>query len=346
MILNGNQRGGGLKLAAHLSNVIENDHVELHELRGFSSETLRGALQEADAIAKGTQCKQNLFSLSLNPPETENVPIAEFEAAIADAEVNLGLGGQPRAIVFHEKKGRRHAHVVWSRIDVRKMKAINLPYYQSRLTELSKDLFLSHNWRLHDGLRDRENRNPTNFDLAEWQQAKRVGKDARAIKRVFQEAWLVSDSAAAFAHALEEKGYYLARGDRRGYVAVDVHGEVYAVPKWSAVKAKEVRAKLGSSKQHLSVDETKAKIAQVMQPALSKWEADLESEQTRLDTKHAGEKARLKEQQQAERQKIRKGHRLRQIEEAKERHARFRTGLSGLWDRLRGAHKRLREENE
>ncbi|MEO1711685.1 MAG: relaxase, partial [Pseudomonadota bacterium] len=71
--------------------------------------------------------------------------------------------------------------------------------------------------------------------LDEWQQARRQGKDAREIKRTFQEAWSVSDTKEAFAHALEEKGYVLARGDRRGFVAVDVHGEVYAVPKWAGL---------------------------------------------------------------------------------------------------------------
>ncbi|WP_298921280.1 relaxase/mobilization nuclease domain-containing protein [uncultured Roseobacter sp.] len=283
MILNGNQRGGGLKLAAHLSNMIENDHVELHELRGFSSETLRGAMQETDAIAKGTQCKQFLFSLSLSPPETEQVPVAAFEAAVADIEKRLGLSGQPRAIVFHEKNGRRHAHAVWSRIDVQEMKAINLPFYHNRLTELSKDLFLHHGWRLPEGLQDRENRNPTNFDLSEWQQAKRAGKDARAIKRVFQEAWQVSDNAAAFAHALEEKGYFLARGDRRGHVALDAQGEIYAVPKWAGVKTKDAREKLGNSKTYRSVDETKMWIAEQMQPALSKWEAELAKDRDRFD---------------------------------------------------------------
>ena len=63
MILNGNQRGGSLKLTAHLLNDKENDHVEVHELRGFSADDLRGAFQETDAIAKGTRCtypKSNL----------------------------------------------------------------------------------------------------------------------------------------------------------------------------------------------------------------------------------------------------------------------------------------------
>lgn len=52
MILKGNQRGGGLKLAAHLSNEIDYDHVELYELRGFCPQTLRGVLQDVPAAAK------------------------------------------------------------------------------------------------------------------------------------------------------------------------------------------------------------------------------------------------------------------------------------------------------
>ena len=346
MILNGNQRGGGLKLAAHLNNEIENDHVELYELRGFCSQSLRGALQEADAIAKGTQCKQYLFSLSFSPPETENVPIADFEAAILEAEQKLGLTGQPRAIVFHEKSGRRHAHAVWSRIDVQQMKAINLPFYQGRLTELSKDLFLQQGWRLPDGLRDRENRNPTNFNLAEWQQAKRAGKDARAIKRVFQEAWQVSDSASAFANALEEKGYYLARGDRRGYVAVDVEGEVYAVPKWAGVKTKQVREKIGPSANLRSVEEARSVIAQSMQAPIAAWQAELEKRQNALLKKQTADKAQLKDKQRAERQKLNQKQSERCLCEAKKRQARFRRGLSGLWDRLRGEHRRIHRENE
>jgi hypothetical protein len=47
----------------------------------------------------------------------------DFELAADEVERVLGLEGQPRAIVFHEKEGRRHAHVVWSRIDARAMRA-------------------------------------------------------------------------------------------------------------------------------------------------------------------------------------------------------------------------------
>ena len=47
MILKGSQRGGAGQLARHLLKAEENEHVEVHELRGFLSEDLHGALHEA-----------------------------------------------------------------------------------------------------------------------------------------------------------------------------------------------------------------------------------------------------------------------------------------------------------
>lgn len=102
MILKGSQRGGGMQLARHLMNTMDNDHVSRHELRGFVSDDLAGAFKESQAISLGTKCSQFLFSLSLNPPELENVSVSVFEKAIEAIEKKLGLTDQPRAIVFHE----------------------------------------------------------------------------------------------------------------------------------------------------------------------------------------------------------------------------------------------------
>ena len=76
MILKGSQRGGAKQLGLHLLKTEENEHVELHDIRGFMSEDVVGALREAEAVSKGTKCKQFLFSVSLNPPETENVRLS------------------------------------------------------------------------------------------------------------------------------------------------------------------------------------------------------------------------------------------------------------------------------
>jgi hypothetical protein len=202
MILKGSQRSGGRQLAAHLLRADENEHVEVHELRGFMADNLPEAFQEAYAISKGTQAKQYLFSLSLNPPPGEKVPIEVFEAAVEDIERRLGLSGQPRAIVFHEKEGRRHAHAVWSRIDCAEMKAINLPHFKLKLKDAAKELYLEHGWEMPKGFIDRNDRNPLNFSREEWQQALRTKQDPKALKRMFQDCWAISDSRKAYEQAL------------------------------------------------------------------------------------------------------------------------------------------------
>lgn len=249
-------------------------------------------------------------------------------------------------MIFHEKEGRRHAHVVWSRIDKEEMKAVQLSFTHRKLQELSRELYLEHGWRMPDGLADKSRSDPRNFTLDEWQQAQRQGRDPRTIKTALQDAWSISDSKAALIHALKERGFTLARGDRRGYLAVDHTGEAYALPKWAGVKTKDVRARLGEADALPYIDEAKAQFALEMRPALTRWQAEI---QKRIDAQHARsetQKRELLERQTAERQALFGGIEERQIRETQARQERFRIGLAGLWDRLRGEHRRLREENE
>ena len=109
MIFKASKRSGSRQLGSHLLKTEENEHVEIHEVSGFISDTVMGAMNEAYAAARGTKCKQYLFSMSLSPPAHESVRVEVFEKVIGDIEDRLGLTGQPRVIVFHEKEGRRHA---------------------------------------------------------------------------------------------------------------------------------------------------------------------------------------------------------------------------------------------
>lgn len=78
MILKAKERGGGKQLGQYLLKEDTNEHVEVHELRGFMSEDLPSALGEIDAISRGTRAKKPLFSLSLNPPPNEEVSTQLF----------------------------------------------------------------------------------------------------------------------------------------------------------------------------------------------------------------------------------------------------------------------------
>ncbi len=349
MILVGNQRGGGRDLAQHLMKS-ENERVEVAELRGFVADDLDGAFRETYAISRGTRCQQYLFSLSLNPPKGASVSNEDFERAAAKVEVKLGLTGQPRALVYHEKRGddgelRRHAHAVWSRINVDEMKAIPLPHSKRKLQDVARDLHLEHGWTMPRGLAVTGARDPRNFTLAEWQQAKRAKEDPREIKAAFQDAWAISDSKAALSHALQERGYWLARGDRRGYVAVDRHGEVHNIAKRAGVKTKEVRERLGDMEALPSVAEAKIEIACAMQAKMEAFQREVaereEREKQEAEIRRAALKARQEEQRKAQREAA---QRRAQAEE-NERERRIRKGLAGLWDRLRGERKRQVERN-
>ncbi|MEQ9489541.1 MAG: relaxase [Alphaproteobacteria bacterium] len=344
MILVGNQRGGAKDLARHLLKE-ENDHVEVHELRGFASNTLAGALMESYAISRGTKAKQFLFSLSLNPPPKENVPTKDFECAIERVEKKLGLSGQPRAIVFHEKEGRRHAHAVWSRIDGERMKAIQMSHSGLKLLDVSRELYREHGWTMPRGLMDRSQCDPKNFTLEEWQQAKRVGRDTRDIKTAIQDAWAMSDSKAALTHALEERGFQLAKGDRRGFVAIDYTGEPYSLPRWADVKTKDVRQRIGDGSDLASVDEAKTQLATGMLAKMQGFQRDLNERAKREREAFQEKRQVLVEVQRSERAQFAARQQNRQNIENQERQDRFRRGLKGLWDRMRGEHRRIMEEN-
>lgn len=345
MILKASQRGGGMQLGAHLLKE-ENEHVSVHEIRGFAADNLMGAMKETQAIAKGTRCKQYLFSVSLNPPESVDVGIDAFESAIDRIEQANGLIGQPRMIVFHEKEGRRHAHAVWSRIDADTMTARPLPFFKTKLRDLSRSLYLEHGWSLPRGLMDSQERDSRNFSLSEWQQAKRMGKDPRQLKAAMQECWAVSDNRQAFAKALESRGLYLARGDRRAHVIVTYEGEVLSVARMIGVKAKDVTAKIGKADDLRSVDETRSHIANAVAPRLEKLIAIAAHAKAREMAPLDERRIAMKDQHAAERQKLHDGQRQRAAIEAKTRGQRLRHGMAGLWDRLTGKHSTTVKQNE
>lgn len=345
MILVGNQRGGAKDLANHLLKD-ENDHVDIHELRGFVSDNLHGAFQEAYAISRATRCKQFLFSLSLNPPIGADISTKDFEAAIAQVENKLGLTNQPRAIVFHEKEGRRHCHAVWSRIDAAEMKAVQLSHSKRKMNAVSRSLFLEHGWEMPDGFKKDGRPDPKNFTLEEWQQAKRIGKDPREIAHAIQTSWQASDSAKAFAAALKERGYWLARGDRRGFVAVDRFGEVYSIARKAKVKTREVKAKLGDSGDLPSVAERQQEIAAAYSSRLEQIHTRQERIQELFQQKNRQERLALVQKQREMRKHLRAQQEQRTLAEMKVRQDRYNKGLRGLLDRFTGKHKRIKAQNE
>ena len=348
MILHGNARGGASDLARHLLRDDENDHVRVIQVRGFASDDVSDAFQEVQAIASCTRCQKYLFSLSLSPPQDAGVSETEFNDAIDRAEAALGLKGQPRVVVLHEKGDNRdrHAHAVWSRIDAAEMKAIPMPFNRMRMKDVSRDLFIQHGWDVPRGLINAHERNPLNYTFEQYQQAKRRGKDAREVKTAMQDAWALSDNQASLEHALADRGFWLAKGDRRGFVAVDSDGEIYSLPKWVGVKTKAVRERLGSEASLPSVDQTKAKIAHEMLGKMEDHASEIKRRNEERKTQRTMQRRGLVEQQRAERAQAMQSIEERWAAETVARQAKFRNGFKGIWDWMRGENKRIKAENE
>lgn len=253
MILKGNQRDGAANLAAHLSNVRDNERVEVAEIRGLAAQDLSGALMDMEAIASGTRCKEHLYSLSINPSK----PLAreEYAHAIDQIEKKLHLDDHARVVVFHHKKGedgevREHCHVVWSRIDDRTMKAVQMSFDRQNLRTMARELARDFGLELPRNLA--EDRGAQRFadrfndrTHADRAQEKRSALSAEERRETITEAFRASDSGHAFTNALEEKGFYLAQGDRRAFVVIDMAGEVHSLRRQiDGAKAKDITAKL------------------------------------------------------------------------------------------------------
>ncbi len=119
MIIKGSSRGGSQtdvdRLARHLV-AHENEIAVVLEGCGGPDDLAR-QLSEFRAVTLGTRSRRALYHASLSPPADEALPLDDprWIEAVGTLERHLGLVGHQRVIVGHQKKSRRHVHVVWCR---------------------------------------------------------------------------------------------------------------------------------------------------------------------------------------------------------------------------------------
>ncbi len=333
MIPFASQRAGGQDLMTHLLREDDNEYVEVYEVRGAVSRELHAAVAEWEALADTlTRCRQYLCSLSINPDEWQGrLTREQYLDYIERAEKKLGLSGQPRAVVFHIKEDahgrmREHCHVVWSRIDARAGKAVQLSFFKEKLMTVTREFARDHGLDLPEGYRRHEekmrrrNRQLSAYDCVKQ---KETGITHEQRMAAVTAAWKRSDSGKAFVAALEDLGYVLARG-RNGArpVLVDIYGHTTALTRLiddPAVKTKHVRELLGAeyAPENLPAVEEAQALAAQRRKAIEEFEkAREQSEQVIAHLKHQaarrekleGESARLRERQRHERAQLAAEH--------------------------------------
>jgi len=277
MIPFGSQRAFGQDLATHLLNTLDNERMDVAQVRGAVARDLHGAFAEWEAQAHTlTRCTNYLYSLSVNPDQRQGrLTKEQYLDYIDRAENRLGLAGQPRAVVFHIKKDkngvpREHCHVVWSRIDAERGKARHMAFDHDKLMMVTREFARDHGLTLPDGYyRDKGQERPKKnrqLTLYEKNQQDKGGLSKEQHIAQVTAAWQKRDTPRALVRSLEDMGYILATGTR-DYVLVDLYGNMNSLPKLiedKKVRIKQVREFLAKEfpKDSLpSVDEARSLVA-------------------------------------------------------------------------------------
>ena len=266
MVINGGSRSNAGELAHHLLRADTNERVMVREIDGVSASDLRGALLEMEAMGSGSRSGKRLYHANIDWRHDETMTDAQKAQAVADLGRELGLENQPRAVVEHVKAGREHLHIVWLRIDTDTMTAIsdshNFRKHELVARELERQFGHERVQGAHierDGV-ERPERCPSD---PEMMQAARTSLDPEAAKARLRELWGMADTGKAFAATLEDAGWMLARGDKRGFVALDPMGGTHLVGKdITGLTAAKVRDRLADLDALPGVDAARQQLAQ------------------------------------------------------------------------------------
>jgi len=253
------RRGVNKKWVMHLTNGEDNERVNVVDIRGTPHDDVGAALRSMAARAVGTQCKAPLFEVIFAPDEI--TAELHFQSGVEKIEAAYpGLKDQPRIVIEHEKNGVKHQHVIWGRCS-HDRPTVNLPFTKIRTGETAYALFLERGVEPPQGLKDfmagrsHKDRAPSkDIPSTTWRQIERAGLAPKDFTAFVRAAWQGDD----FAATMKNRGYSIARGDRRGFVAVDMNtGEVFGLSQLLkpvlGVTAKDMRAVLGQESEYPSI---------------------------------------------------------------------------------------------
>ena len=332
MIIKGKSRAGASGLAAHLGNAEKNERVQLLETKNTIATDLRGALVEMEAYAAGTRCQKSLYHAAMSPEPPHRLTPEQRLEAVDALEAKMGLTGHARAVVLHEKEGREHLHVVWSRIDIKTMKSVSDSHNYRRHEEVARDLERSFGHERVQGAHheregvERPDRTPSR---AELRQEERTGITGKQVKADVTAAFQASDGPEAFRTALEDAGYLLAKGDKRDFVVLDQAGGVHSLARrLDGVKAAELREYMSPiDRESLPTAEEAKEIQLARAKEIADWRAQSSAPDQSRDP------AEVTEQEKRQRAVEAQIERERRADIAAKRKARAEDRLEGAYGR-------------
>ncbi len=288
MVIKGNPGGNVMYWAKHLTNDDKNERAELKEIRGLAAGNLQDALWEMKWVAAGSRSQGNfLYQANINVPDFEHLSEEQWTEAFDTLEKNLGLEGHQRVIVEHEKEGRVHRHAVWNRVDVETMRVTDMKGNYRIHAATSRELELK--FALTRTPNPGDNTRP-GYELWEMRAADRSGIDPAHVTREVTALWKRTDSGQAFAAALEESGYLLAKGDSRDFCILDRAGDVHSLARRiDGVNVKDLRERMSDIKAETLPTVEEARVKQRGRDLTAGDKERVEIRQIYLDSNKPGE---------------------------------------------------------
>ena len=238
---------GGPALARYLMTG-KNEHAEVLELRNMDAPSLQAALFDMDMLARGSQCRAHALHIQMRAAPGERLSASHWQEAADRVTALFDMEQHQAALVLHHQPdGCTHAHLVLNRVHPETLIAADVWRSKKKCIDLSREL--EKEWGLRQVSSQSQHRHRDCYSKAarqEMEQARRTGENVHDIREHVRWLWEQSPNGEAFALALEEEGYQLAKGDRRAYVVLDPHGSPYSLgQRTTGAKAREVREKLG-----------------------------------------------------------------------------------------------------
>jgi hypothetical protein len=246
MIINGGSRSNAAFFAKHLTNGEANESVTLCGMRNLAATNIPDALREMGAVASGTLCKNYFYHANINPTDNELLTHEQWAVVVDMLERYLLLSGHARFVVEHQKKGRTHRHVIWSRINVSTMRAAvmsdDYAKHQAAARELEAAFGLTSVASVLGPKRStspRPARRPRTWETFRGQES---GIDPIAMTKTLTQLYHECADGAAFAAAIAEHGLTLVKG-RASVCIRDAAGHLHSLARrLHHVSASELRA--------------------------------------------------------------------------------------------------------
>jgi hypothetical protein len=239
-------KGKAVRSVGHWSRYLpeqgENEKVVEHEIRATAT-TLREALLEMRDCARHTGSRGDfMYHASFNPKADEKLTLEQWFGAIDRVENKMGFKDHQRVVYEHVKEGRQHFHVLWNRVDPETLTIRDIKGDHYTLRRIAKELEREYGLTPTKAVRDYGDPRP--YEQWEKKQDGHKRLDRDAMKAELTELWHATDSGKAFIAAVEERGYKVAKGDRRDFVILDHAGDAHSLARrLDGVKTAEVRAR-------------------------------------------------------------------------------------------------------